>query len=119
MSLVVRSSGDPLSISAATRAEIRSIDKGIPVFNVKTMNDVLSTSVSQQRMSMLLLSAFAGVALLLAMIGIYGVTAYYVTKRMQEIGIRIALGAQMGDVMKLILSSGMGLALAGIGLGIA
>jgi len=74
--------------------------------------------VSQQRMSMLLLSAFAGVALLLAMIGIYGVTAYYVTQRTQEIGIRMALGAQMGDVMKLVLASGMALALVGIGLGV-
>jgi putative ABC transport system permease protein len=119
MSFVLRTSGDPSSVTAAVRSEIRSVDKGIPVYNVKTMNDVLATSVAQQRLSMLLLSAFAVVALLLAMIGIYGVTAYYVTQRTQEIGIRIALGAQMGDVMKLILSSGMALALAGIGLGIA
>jgi putative ABC transport system permease protein len=119
MSLVVRTSGDPSNTSAAARNEIRLVDKGIPVYNVKTMNDVSATSVSQQRMSMLLLSAFAGVALLLAMIGIYGVTAYYVTQRTQEIGIRIALGAQMADVMKLVLRSGMALALIGIALGIA
>jgi len=119
MSLVVRTSGDPLNTAAAARNEIRSLDKGIPVFNVKTMNDVLSTSVSQQRLSMLLLSAFAGVALLLAMIGIYGVTAYYVTQRTQEIGIRIALGAQMRDVMKLVLASGMALALIGVAVGLA
>lgn len=118
MSLVIRTSGDPLDTVAAARNAVRSIDKGIPVFNVKSMNDVLATSVSQQRMSMLLLSAFAGVALLLAMIGIYGVTAYYVTQRTQEIGIRMALGAQMGDVMKLVLASGMALALVGIGLGV-
>jgi len=119
VSLVVRTSGDPLNTAAAARNEIRSLDKGIPVFNVKTMNDVLSTSVSQQRLSMLLLSAFAGVALLLAMIGIYGVTAYYVTQRTQEIGIRIALGAQMRDVMKLVLASGMALALIGVAVGLA
>ena len=83
------------------------------------MNDVLMTSVASQRTSMLLLSAFAGVALLLAMIGIYGVTAYYVTQRTQEIGIRMALGAQMSDVMKLVLRSGMALALIGIGVGLA
>src|SRR5258706_14857919 len=116
MSLVSRTNGDPLDTVAAARNAVRSVDKGIPVFNVKTMNDVLATSVAQQRMSMLLLSAFAGVALLLAMIGIYCVTAYYVTQRTQEIGIRMALGAQMGDVMKLVLMIGMTSALAGIGL---
>jgi putative ABC transport system permease protein len=118
MSMVIRTSGNPVETAPAARNAVRSIDKGIPVFNVKTMNDVLATSVSQQRMSMLLLSAFAGVALLLAMIGIYGVTAYYVSQRTQEIGIRMALGAQMGDVMKLVLASGMALALVGIGLGV-
>jgi putative ABC transport system permease protein len=119
MSFVIRTSGDPLNTVAAVRNEIRSIDKGIPVFNVKTMNDVLATSVAPQRMSMLLLSAFAAVALLLAMIGIYGVTAYYVTQRTQEIGIRIALGAQVGDVLKLVLKNGMALALIGVVLGLA
>jgi putative ABC transport system permease protein len=118
MSLVIRTNGDPSHTVAPARAEIRSLDKGIPVFNVKTMNDVLMTSVSQQRMSMLLFSAFAAVALLLAMIGIYGVTAYYVTQRTQEIGIRMALGAQMGDVMKLVLKSGMLLAMVGVGVGL-
>ena len=118
MSLVIRTSGDPTSMAAAVRNEIRSLEKGIPVYNLKTMNDVLMISVGPRRTPMLLLSAFAGVALLLAMIGIYGVTAYYVTERTQEIGIRMALGAQMGDVMKLVLKGGMMLALVGIGLGL-
>jgi putative ABC transport system permease protein len=119
MSLVIRTTGDPAATAAAARSEIRSLDKGIPVFNVKTMNDVLAVSVAQQRVSMLLLSAFAAVALLLAMIGIYGVTAYYVTQRTQEIGIRMALGAQMGDVMKLVFKNGMVLALIGVAVGLA
>jgi putative ABC transport system permease protein len=119
MSLVIRTNGDPAESTAALRSEIRSLDKGIPVFNVKTMNDVLALSVGPRRTPMLLLSAFAGVALLLAMIGIYGVTAYHVTQRTQEIGIRMALGAQMADVVKLVLKGGMALALIGIGAGLA
>jgi putative ABC transport system permease protein len=118
MSLVIRTNGEPTNVTAALRSEIRSLDKGIPVFNVRTMNDVLAISVAPRRTPMLLLSAFAGIALLLAMIGIYGVTAYYVTQRTQEIGIRMALGAQMSDVLKLVLRSGMVLALIGIGAGL-
>jgi putative ABC transport system permease protein len=118
MSFVIRTSGDPGSASSAVRNEIRSLDKAAPVFNVRTMNDVLATSVAPRRTPMLLLSAFAGAALLLAMIGIYGVTAYYVTQRTQEIGIRMALGAQMSDVLKLVLRGGMALATIGIVAGV-
>jgi len=119
MSFVIRTSGDPANASPTVRNEIRSLDKGSPVFNVRTMNDVLATSVAPRRTPMLLLSAFAGAALLLAMIGIYGVTAYYVTQRTQEIGIRMALGAQMSDVLKLVLKGGMTLAVIGIAAGFA
>ena len=118
MSLVIRTNGEPTGFAGAVRNEIRSIDKGIPVFNVKTMDEVLAVSVGPRRTPMLLLSAFAGVALILAMIGIYGVTAYHVTQRTQEIGIRMALGAQMRDVVKLVLKGGMTLAAAGIVLGL-
>ena len=118
MSLVIRTNGDPMSAAGAVRNEIRSLDKGIPVFNVKTMDDVLALSVGPRRTPMLLLTAFAGVALLLAMIGIYGVTAYHVAQRTQEIGIRMALGAQMKDIMKLVLKGGLVLALIGIGVGL-
>lgn len=118
MSLVIRTGGDPASASSTVRNEIRTLDKGAPVFNVRTMNDVLATSVAPRRTPMLLLSAFAASALLLAMIGIYGVTAYYVTQRTQEIGIRMALGAQMSDVLKLVLKGGMALAATGIAAGL-
>ncbi len=119
MSFVIRTSGDPASTSPAVRNEIRSLDKGAPVFNVRTMNDLLAISVAPRRTPMLMLSAFAATALLLAMIGIYGVTSYYVTQRTQEIGIRMALGAQMSDVLKLVLKGGMALATIGIAAGLA
>jgi putative ABC transport system permease protein len=119
MSLVIRSTSDPAGTTAAARREIRGLDKGMPVYNVKMMNEVLGTSIATQRMSMMLLSAFAAMALLLAMIGIYGVTAYYVTQRTQEIGIRMALGARMSDVMSLVFRNGMALALIGIAVGLA
>ena len=119
MSLVMRTNDEPIALAGAVRNEIRTLDKGIPVFNVKTMDDVLALSIGPRRTPMLLLTAFAGVALLLAMIGIYGVTAYHVAQRTQEIGIRMALGAQMKDIVSLVLKGGLSLALIGIGLGLA
>jgi len=118
MSFVIRTSSDPASATGAIRSEIRSLEKGAPVFNVRPMNDILATSVAPHRTPMLLISAFAVSALLLAMIGVYGVTAYYVTQRTQEIGIRMALGAQISDVLKLVLKGGMVLAVIGIAAGL-
>ena len=118
MSLVVRTNGEPSALAGSVRDAIRSVDKGVPNYNLKTMNDMISASAAPRRVPMLLLSGFAGAAMLLAMLGIYGVTAYYVTQRTHEIGVRMALGAQIADVMKLVLSRAMVLAAIGIGIGV-
>ncbi len=119
LSLVVRTTGEPTALSGSVRAAVRSIDKYVTTSNLKTMNDVVSTAAAPRRVPMLLLSAFAGVAMLLAMLGIYGVTSYYVTQRTHEIGVRMALGAQIGDVLKLVMRRAMLLAVLGIGIGVA
>ena len=119
MSLVVRTNGEPTALAGAVRDAIRSVDKGVPNYNLKTMNDVVSNSAAPRRVPMLLLSAFAAVAMLLAMLGIYGVTSYYVTQRTHEIGVRMALGAQVVDVLRLVLSRAMVLAGVGIVIGVA
>jgi putative ABC transport system permease protein len=118
LSLVVRTTGEPAALAGSVRDAIRSVDKAVPTYNLKTMNDVVSNSAAPRRVPMLLLSVFAGVAMLLAMLGIYGVTSYYVTQRTHEIGVRMALGAQIVDVLKLVLSRAMVLATIGIGIGV-
>ena len=119
LSLVVRTAGEPTALAGSVREAIRTVDKAVPTYNLKTMNDVVSISAAPRRVPMMLLSAFAGVAMLLAMLGIYGVTSYYVTQRTHEIGVRMALGAQIVDVLKLVLRRAMLLAAIGIGIGIA
>ena len=119
LSLVARTAGEPAAMAGAVREAIRSVDKTIPTYNLKTMNDVVSTSAAPRRLPMMLLSVFAGVAMLLAMLGIYGITSYYVTQRTHEIGVRMALGAQIVDVLRLVLRRAMLLAVIGVGIGIA
>ena len=114
MSLVVRSSVEPSSLSASVRHIVNEIDKSVPVSNVQTMEHVVSQSITQPRFNLFLLGLFSTVALLLSAAGIYGVTAYTVTQRTHELGIRLALGAQVSDVLKMIL--GQGMAVIGIGL---
>jgi len=119
LTVVVRTTSDAGAFAGSVREAIRAVDKGIPTYNLRTMNDVVSVSAAPRRVPMLLFSAFAGVAMLLAMLGIYGVTSYYVTQRTHEIGVRMALGAQIVDVLKLVVRRAMLLAAIGIGIGIA
>ena len=119
MVLVAKTSVEPSSLAGALRQQVLSIDKDQPVFDVKTMQEVRSTSVAVYSFSSVMLGMFAFVALLLASIGIYGVMAFAVAQRTQEIGIRIALGARSADVLKLVVTHGMKLALIGMVLGLA
>jgi putative ABC transport system permease protein len=114
MSLVVRTSGDPQSLVAPIRGLLRSIDKDQPLFNVKTMEEILSESIAGQRLNTLLLGIFAALALILAGVGIYGVMSYSVKQRTHEIGVRMALGAGAGKVVRMVVLNGM--TLAGIGI---
>ncbi len=115
---VVRTTGDPNTIAAAARAEVLTLDPAQPIAGVRTLEEIVSVAVAQPRLIARLLAVFAGVALILAAIGIYGVVAYGVSQRTREIGIRMALGATPGSVVKLIVSHGAMLAGAGIAVGV-
>lgn len=116
--LVVRTSVEPASLGEAVRRAIRETNADAPVSNVQTMMEVMAVSTAQRRFNTILMTIFAAVALLMATIGLYGVISYSVAQRTQEIGIRMALGAQAGNVLRMVLWSGFKLALAGVVFGI-
>jgi putative ABC transport system permease protein len=118
MSLVVRTATEPLSLAGAVKSQIQMIDRDLPIDESKTMQQLLADSSSGRRFNMLLLTVFAVVALVLAVVGIYGVMSYTVTQRTHEIGIRIAIGAQARDVFRMVIGQGMILAMIGIAFGL-
>src|SRR5262249_28964850 len=118
LSIAARTTIDPAKIAGAVTREARAIDPNLPIYDVKTMEQWLSESLARRRFAMLMLGLFAIVATLLASVGIYGVMSYTVAQRTREIGVRVSLGAQTRDVLRLIVRQGMSLAGIGIGIGL-
>jgi putative ABC transport system permease protein len=119
MTLVARTASDPINAIPAIRNQVLALDADQPVFDIKTMSERMSKSIAVSRFIMLMLGAFAALSTLLAAVGIYGLMAYAVAQRTHEIGVRMALGAEASDVVKLVLGQGLKLVVAGMGLGVA
>lgn len=118
MTVIAKGSSDPNQLMTSIRQQVKVVDPDQPIYNIRTMNDIRAESVATERLNLTLLAIFAGIALILAVVGIYGVMSYAVTQRTHEIGIRMAIGAQPKDVFRMILGQGMSLALIGVGLGL-
>jgi putative ABC transport system permease protein len=119
MGLVIRADGDPGALASAVRREILKLDPEQPVSSVRTMEQVLSDSLMLRRVSMLMLMMFAALALTLATVGIYGLTAYAVSRRTHEIGLRVALGASQSQILRLVVGRGLATSLIGAAIGLA
>jgi putative ABC transport system permease protein len=118
MTVILKAAGDPNQLVASVRQQVKNIDPDQPIYSIRTMDQIRSESVAPERLNLMLLSIFAGIALVLAMVGIYGVMSYSVTQRTHEIGIRMAIGAQPRDVFRMVLRQGMLLAIIGVGCGL-
>ena len=119
MTLIVRGRGTVASTVATIREVLHEVDPALPLYNVQTMESIVDQSTAQQRLNIALLGVFASVALVLAALGIYGVVSYSVTQRRQEMGVRLTLGAQRADILRLVLGEGFALAAIGVAIGIA
>jgi putative ABC transport system permease protein len=118
MTILVRTQSDPLTLVPALRKAVLSIDPNQPLSDIKTLEQIVSDSIAQPRLNMILMGLFGALALILAAVGLYGLMSYAVTQRTQEMGIRMALGAQITDVLKLVLKQGMMLAFIGEAIGL-
>ena len=116
--LLVRSEGDPGALAAGLRQAVRAVDPELPVYAVRTLREIVADRSAQRRLAVVLISVFAAVALALAAVGIYGVMSYAVAQRTQEIGIRMALGAERQHVLQMVLRSGATMAVLGVGIGL-
>jgi predicted permease len=118
MSLAIHTSSDPRSLAGVVQRQVQALDPDQPVYRIRTMGELMSESMARRRLSMFLLAIFAGVALALAAVGIYGIMSYSVAQRAHEVGIRMALGARSSDVVRMVIGQSLGLTLAGIFVGL-
>ena len=118
MFIVARTAADPMSLTSALKGAVAAMDKNLAVSNISAMEEITAQSIGQERFTLLLLGVFSALALLLAVAGIYGVMSYAVAQRTHEIGVRVALGAQTSDVLRMVVAQGMALVLTGVGIGL-